>query len=122
MKPHFRDQRGKHIHEDAAMQIVLAVKHDIAPDMDDNAGGELLGWILQLTEDVATSPALAEAAVPPRGVDVAHLKTVLCWVSQIFNGWRGCEEWSQFDEEVSRAVVDLQRQIENHPSAPNESV
>lgn len=41
----------------------------------------------------------------------AALRDVLCNVSQIFNSWRGCEEWSQFDEETAQAVVAIQRAI-----------
>ena len=48
-------------------------------------------------------------AVPP--IDDARLRDVLCWVSQIFNGWRGYEEWSKWDEEVAQAVVELQMAV-----------
>lgn len=41
--------------ENAALDIVVAVKRNLVPDMDDNDGGELLSWILNLVEKVAVS-------------------------------------------------------------------
>lgn len=38
-----------------------------------------------------------------------HAQTVLCCVSQIFNGWRDDPDWSRFDEDVAAWVVELQR-------------
>lgn len=50
---------------------------------------------------------------PPQvALDWQNLRNVLCCVSQIFNGWRGCEEWSKFDEETAQAVVEIQRAID----------
>jgi hypothetical protein len=43
---------------------------------------------------------------------VEELRDVLCCVSQIFNGWRPCEEWSKWDEEVAQRVIVIQRRLE----------
>lgn len=50
--------------EDEAMKVVVAVKRDLVPDMDDNDGGQLLVWILDLCEKVSASSSSVEAGRP----------------------------------------------------------
>jgi hypothetical protein len=49
----FRDSHGKHRYEDAAMEIVLAIRHEFLPAMDTNDGGEILSALTALCERVA---------------------------------------------------------------------
>lgn len=47
--------------------------------------------------------------------EIDDLRDVLCNVSQIFNGWRGDECWSVYDEEIAQRVVAIQRAIDEVP-------
>lgn len=63
----------------------------------------------------ALDAATAERDKALTTFDWSRLREVLCNVSQIFNGWRGCDEWSTFDEDTARSVVAIQRLIEIPP-------
>jgi hypothetical protein len=48
--------------EDKALAVVSAVKRDLVPAMDDNDGGQMLVWILNLVEEVSSAKSASQEA------------------------------------------------------------
>lgn len=107
---------------------LLGERDDLPPPPPD---GRKYWWrkeLRQRFEDASRTYLDALMAAPrpapqaetwPTDTDKIHLRNVLCWVSQVFNGWRGWEEWSKFDEEVAQAVVGIQRDLEQAIPRPS---
>jgi hypothetical protein len=72
-------------------------------------------FVAHAREDIPALLAEVATARKERDDLKAELRDVLCCVSQIFNGWRGCEEWSKWDEDVSQRVVAIQKRIDVTP-------
>lgn len=60
--PPLRDPKTfKHRYEDAGVAVVAAIERDYLQAMDDNDGGEILGWILKLCDCVHSDYVVREA-------------------------------------------------------------